>query len=148
MMTRRATPADLDAIMALETSVFTTDAWSSDAMRSELSNTHGHYLVVEDAAGVVVAYAGLLAPRGSGQADIQTIAVVESERRSGIGRALMTSLVDEARAREAEHLFLEVRADNPAAQTLYRDLGFEQIALRPGYYQPGNVDALVMRMTL
>jgi ribosomal-protein-alanine acetyltransferase len=148
MMTRRATPADLDAIMALETSVFTTDAWSADAMRSELSNTHGLYLVVEDAAGAVVAYAGLLAPRGSGQADIQTIAVVESARRSGIGRALMTSLVDEARAREAEHLFLEVRADNPAAQTLYRDLGFEQIAVRPGYYQPGNVDALVMRMTL
>ena len=38
--------------------------------------------------------------------------------------------------------------DNPGAQALYLSLGFEQIAERPGYYQPDNVDALVMRLRI
>ena len=50
--------------------------------------------------------------------------------------------------RGAARLFLDVRADNPGAQTLYEALGFEPIAVRPGYYQPDNVDAVVMRHTL
>ena len=42
-------------------------------------------------------------------------------------------------------LFLEVRADNPIAQALYDSLGFEQIGVRPRYYQHG-VDAVLMRL--
>ena len=49
---------------------------------------------------------------------------------------LVQSLLAEARRRGASEVFLEVRADNPGAQQLYRTLGFEQIAVRPRYYQP------------
>ena len=42
-------------------------------------------------------------------------------------------------------MLLEVRADNPAAQALYAQHGFEAIAVRPRYYQPDDVDAVVMR---
>jgi [ribosomal protein S18]-alanine N-acetyltransferase len=38
-----------------------------------------------------------------------------------------------------------VRADNPRAQELYQRFGFMRVGLRKGYYQPANVDALVMR---
>lgn len=41
---------------------------------------------------------------------------------------------------------LECRVDNVRAQKLYERFGFEPIGFRRGYYQPGNVDALVMRM--
>ena len=41
---------------------------------------------------------------------------------------------------------LEVRADNAAAIRLYRRHGFERLAVRRGYYQPGDVDAWVMRL--
>lgn len=44
-------------------------------------------------------------------------------------------------------MLLEVRVDNARAQRLYQRFGFEPIGLRRGYYQPGNVDALVMRLT-
>jgi ribosomal-protein-alanine acetyltransferase len=149
---RRATLGDLDAIMRLETSTFTSDAWSRGNMRAELGSRHGYYLVVDgerqhpDAA--IAGYAGLLAPAGSGQADIQTIAVAPDARRHGLGRALVVALLDEARAREATEVFLEVRADNPNAQALYSSLGFEQIAVRPRYYQPDGVDAHIMRLAL
>jgi [ribosomal protein S18]-alanine N-acetyltransferase len=136
---------DLDGVMAIETAAFRNDAWSVDAMRSDLGSNHTHYLVVED-AGHIVAYAGLLAPPGASQADIQTIAVAESARRQGWGRVLMTALIAEAKNRGAREVFLDVRADNPNAQALYESLGFEEIGIRQGYYQPDNVDATVMRL--
>ena len=152
---RRATPDDLDAIMALETSTFTSDAWSRGTMRDELASPHGYYLVAEGDSGggrapqhPLAGYAGLLAPLGSGQADIQTIAVAPEARRHGLGRALIVALLGEARARQATEVFLEVRADNPNARALYDSLGFEQIAVRPQYYQPDGVDAQIMRVEL
>ena len=41
-----------------------------------------------------------------------------------------------------------MRADNLGAQALYDDLGFEEIAVRTGYYQPDNVDAIVMKLSI
>lgn len=150
---RVATLDDLDAIMAIETSTFERDAWSIESMRSEIANPAARYLVAETAEATepatgVVAYAGVLAPRRSGQADIQTIAVIPAARRSGLGRTLMTALIAEAQTRGAREVFLEVRADNPGAQSLYESLGFEPIAVRAGYYQPDDVDAIVMRLTM
>jgi ribosomal protein S18 acetylase RimI-like enzyme len=60
----------------------------------------------------------------------------------------MRALLDEARRREATEVFLEVRADNPGAQNLYTSLGFAEIAVRPAYYQPDGVDAVIMRLEL
>ena len=141
---RRANADDLDAIMTIETTVFENDAWSAENMAAELASPHTYYLVASRAG--VEAYAGLFAPRGSEQADIQTIAVGESARRQGLGRVLMQTLIGEARERGAREMFLDVRADNPGAQALYDSLGFEPIAVRAGYYQPDNVDAVVMRL--
>jgi ribosomal-protein-alanine N-acetyltransferase len=147
---RRAGLDDLDAIMHIETSVFTTDAWTPDAMRADLTSEHCYYLVAlpaDDApgSGAIAGYAGLLAPRGAKEGDIQTIAVAPEARRAGLGRVLMTALLNEARRRGAHEVFLEVRADNPHAEALYASLGFERIGVRPGYYQPDNIDAIVMR---
>ena len=146
---RRATPDDLDAIMAIEDAVFTPDAWSRDSMRNELGLRDGYYLVAFPVGepGQIDAYAGLFAPHRAPSADIQTIAVAESARRGGLGRVLMTQLTAEARSRGAVEVFLEVRADNDSAQNLYRSLGFEQLAVRKGYYK-GGVDAIVMRLAL
>jgi [ribosomal protein S18]-alanine N-acetyltransferase len=144
---REAGVPDLEPIMAIESVVFANDAWSPEAMRSELGSGHTYYLVVES-AGEIVGYSGLLAPQRSTQADIQTIAVAAKARRNGVGRALMAAMIAEARERGARELFLEVRADNPNAQALYEQLDFEQIAVRVGYYQPDNVDANVMKLVV
>ena len=147
---RVATLDDLDAIMRLETATFENDAWSEASMRAEIANPSARYFVAEpvEPPREVVAYGGVLAPRRSGQADIQTIAVAPAARRAGLGRTLMNALITEARARGAGEIFLEVRADNPGAQNLYESLGFEALAVRAGYYQPDNVDAIVMRLTV
>jgi ribosomal-protein-alanine acetyltransferase len=147
---RRAGADDVPAIMELERSVFVNDAWSERSMLSEVTGEHGYYLVAfePETPDRIDGYAGLLAPRGGGEGDIQTIAVAPHARRRGLGRTLMLALIAETRRRGARELFLEVRADNPGAQALYRELGFEEIGLRPRYYQPDGVDAIVMRLAV
>lgn len=145
---RRATTDDVDAIMTIETATFPEDAWSRATMAAEVASPHGYYLVALAADGAVDGYAGLLAPAGAEQADIQTIAVVERARRRGLGRTLLRELLAEARRRGAREVLLEVRADNPGAHALYLAHGFERIATRPRYYQPAGVDAVIMRRAL
>ena len=148
---RPATTDDVPAIMAIETPVFGGEAWSEEAMARDVGDKNCVYLVAEahtDALGgepTVIGYAGLLAPRGSGDGDIQTIAVLPGFRSIGLGRMLMQALLQEAEVRNAHRVFLEVRADNPHAISLYGSLGFDQIAVRPGYYQPEGVDAVIMK---
>lgn len=147
---RRATAADVPAIMTIETAMFLNDAWSTDAMARDVSDPNCYYLVAfsPDAPQQIDAYAGLLAPRGASEADIQTIAVSEPAQGKGLGRVLMLRLIDEARARGAREVFLEVRADNPGARHLYESLGFVELGVRPGYYKPDNIDAVVMRLAI
>ena len=147
---RRATAADVDKIMALETSIFENDAWSTEMMARDVADPGCYYLVAfpPDSPEHIVAYAGLQAAPRSPESDIQTIAVAEEARGQGLGRVLMLTLINEARKRGARETFLEVRADNPGAQHLYRSLGFEDLGVRRGYYQPDNVDAIVMRLPI
>jgi ribosomal-protein-alanine acetyltransferase len=147
MATRTATVADLDGIMALEHASFPTDAWSPAMMREELGSPHGWYVVAEE-AGRVLGYAGLRAVRGARDADIQTITISEAARGRGRGRALLTALLDEAARRGVHDVFLEVRADNSVAQKLYLSEGFAEVGRRPRYYQPDDVDAIVMQLNL
>lgn len=144
---REATHADVDTLMLMELELFGTDAWSRDNFESEIDAPWTHYLVAVD-EGSLVAYGGVSVPSRDAPADIQTIAVRPSHRRQGVARDLLLRLLDEARRRGATECLLEVRADNPGAQALYKQLGFERIAIRPRYYQPDDVDAWVMRAAL
>lgn len=140
---------DLGPVTALEHDLFPEDSWSRGMFWSELADT-GHpaatrrYVVAEDAEGRIVGYAGLAAVAGTG--DVQTIAAARDHWGTGLGSRLLTELLRAATAAECHEVMLEVRVDNPRAQRLYRRFGFEPIGYRKGYYQPGNVDALVMRL--
>ena len=141
---RQATVLDLPEIMKLETASFANDAWPEETFKSELAAKHTYYiLALED--NLVVGYAGLSKLPGSDQADIQTIAVREDKRGLGIGKKLMDTLTLQATELGANEIFLEVRADNSAAQKLYKLFGFKQIGTRKKYYQPDGVDAFIMK---
>ena len=147
---RRATVDDLDGLVRLENEIFHSDAWPRELWRSELESVHTWYVVVvpTDAPAEVLGYAGLLALPRAHDGDVQTIGLSAELRGHGLGRELMRQLHDEARRRGVREMFLDVRVDNPVAQGLYRSFGYEQIGVRKGYYQPDNVDALVMRLAL
>jgi ribosomal-protein-alanine N-acetyltransferase len=138
-------PADIPAVHALERRLFPVDAWPLQMFRDELAQTDTRRYLVAEVHGGIVGYAGLMCIEPI--SDVQTIAVVPEQEGKGIGSALLTELIAESRRRHAQDVLLEVRADNPRAQQLYRRFGFEQIHVRPRYYRDG-VDALIMRLQL
>lgn len=142
---RTAGAVDLDAIMAIEQASFGASAWERGTMQQEIASDWGRYVIAvdEDDDGRTVGYAGLRAVGVEG--DVQTIAVAAGARGRGIGRALLAELLAEAARRGVRELFLEVRADNPVARGLYESVGFREIGVRPRYYQPEDVDAVVMK---
>ena len=139
---------DIEPVLALERELFPEDAWTPGMFWSELAHARGpyatrHYTVAEAPDGTVAGYAGLAAVDGT--ADVQTIAAAPAHQGTGLGARLLTDLLEAATAFECGEVFLEVRVDNLRAQRLYERFDFEPVGLRRGYYQPGNVDALVMR---
>jgi [ribosomal protein S18]-alanine N-acetyltransferase len=142
---RNMTPDDVTAVEVLERRLFPVDAWPMQMFFDELAQIDTRRYVVAEADGKIVAYAGLMCIEPI--ADVQTIAVVPEFEGRGIGSAILTELIEEARRRGAVEVLLEVRADNPRAQALYVRFGFEQIHVRRRYYRDGT-DALIMRLTL
>lgn len=143
MSVRRATPADLDALMSMERTIFPDDAWSPEQMAEALASPYAHYVVVER-NGEIIGYAGAFHLPGDEVADVHTIAVSASARGHGVGSELFDELMSWCVSEGARRILLEVRSDNLPAHNLYQSRGFQTIAIREGYYQPANVDALVM----
>ncbi|AKL70190.1 ribosomal protein S18-alanine N-acetyltransferase [Streptomyces goshikiensis] len=141
---------DIEPVLELEHELFPEDAWSAGMFWSELAHARGpgatrRYVVAETPDGRLVGYAGLSAAGDLG--DVQTIAAARDQWGTGLGARLLTDLLRAATAFECAEVLLEVRVDNTRAQKLYERFGFEPIGFRRGYYQPGNVDALVMRLS-
>ena len=134
--------SDVDAVVALERECF-TDAWSENMIREELDNEFC-YMYVAEINGNVVGYAGVQMILDEGY--ITNVAVTESKRRCGIGRALVGRLVEAAKERELAFLTLEVRRSNASAITLYESFGFKLEGVRAGYYKNPIEDALLMTL--
>jgi ribosomal-protein-alanine N-acetyltransferase len=113
------------------------DAWTTKAL-SDLFAT-GAFAFHSDDGFVLARVAG-------GEAEILTLAVAPVARGRGMGRALLTAAIAQARAMDAQTMFLEVGTDNPAALALYAGLGFIKVGDRKAYYN--GRDALVLRLPL
>ncbi|MFC7491367.1 MULTISPECIES: ribosomal protein S18-alanine N-acetyltransferase [unclassified Knoellia] len=137
---------DIPDLVALETEAFPDDAWSEASWWGELAGRPRRDYVVVHREGELAAYAGL--DHGGQVADLMTITVAPAHRGSGLGAALLDELEARGAAAGAEALMLEVRADNASARALYDRRGYAVLTVRRGYYQPGDVDALVMRKML
>jgi [ribosomal protein S18]-alanine N-acetyltransferase len=85
----------------------------------------------------------LVAQCGSPDWELENIAVLPGFRCQGIGSALLSALLEEARIRRAERILLEVRVSNLSAIRLYTQADFQRLARRSGYYQNPPEDALI-----
>jgi ribosomal-protein-alanine N-acetyltransferase len=136
---------DLAEILPIEEELFGVERWTPGMFRTELDAGH-YYLVARDDDGVLLGYGGLAIYPPEGW--VNNLAVRRDAQRRGVGAALLEALLAEAKRREVRMVLLEVAATNEPAQQLYRRYGFEVVAVRRGYYQPSNTDALVMKREL
>ena len=135
------TLGDLPAVLRIEGQSFST-SWPANAFANEIrDNKLAHYYVgrVDDR---IVAYGGIWVILEDSH--ITTIAVDPAYRGRRFGEVMLLKLLDEAIARGASWITLEVRESNEVAQKLYRKYGFTTVSTRRGYYSDNGENALVM----
>jgi ribosomal-protein-alanine N-acetyltransferase len=135
------TASDITDVLRIERASFST-TWPSDAFFNELTtNKLAHYFVGR-IDGKTVAYGGIWVIFEDSH--VTTIAVDPAFRGKKYGEVMLLKLIDEAIARGAAWMTLEVRESNVSAQQLYRKYGFTTVTTRKGYYSDNNENALVM----
>ncbi len=115
--------------------------WSKSLIEQDMDNPNCFYAVgIEE--NQVVGYAGITVI--AGEANITNVATHPDNRRRGIGKKLLSHLIDICMENNFLLITLEVRRSNIAAIALYESLGFKIEGERKKYYSDNGEDALIM----
>lgn len=87
---------------------------------------------------------GFVCVRGAAdQYEITNVAVLPGYTRQGIGRALLSQVLDQLKQQGAAQVTLEVSTANQPARALYERCAFTTWGVRPKFYADGS-DALLL----
>jgi ribosomal-protein-alanine N-acetyltransferase len=142
---RAMTPADLSGVGAVEQATYQFP-WSAGIFRDCL--LAGYPSLVMVSGEMVIGY-GIMSV-AAGEAHILNICLHTQYHRRGLGRRMLRALLRQATASEVDRVYLEVRPSNVGGIALYASEGFEEIGIRPRYYQAeqGREDAVILALTL
>jgi len=131
---------DVDAVIQVEHSAY-THPWSEGVLRDCLRV--GYSCWVCELGDVVVGHTVMSV--AIGEAHLLNICIGPAWQGRGLGRRLLGRMLRIARERDADTMFLEVRASNACARALYESEGFGEIGRRRDYYPAigGREDAIV-----
>ncbi len=112
-------------------------------MRQSLEGKGTFAIVSETDSGEIAGF--VAAARTSlGKGHIVTIDVLPQFRRQGLGTQLMRSVEAQLFRIGALTMELETARENGAAQSLFKNLGYERLTIIENYY-PGGGSAWIMR---
>jgi len=133
--------ADLPVVMDIEQRAYEF-CWTEGIFRDCLAVGYRCHVVLLD--GLIAGYGVMSA--AAGEAHILNLCIDPNLRRRGLGRALLTYLLEDADNAGAQTMLLEVRESNAAGIALYEQLGFKRIGMRKGYYpaKGGREDAILL----
>ena len=135
---------DCEQVAVIEAASFSMP-WSLRAFTDTVEKQNFRYFVAEE-AGEILGYCGFLYVLD--EAEIPNVCVKESARKRGVGRQMMTVLMEEAKKLGMAVLYLEVRESNQPARGLYKSLGFEENGIRKNFYEQPVEKAVLMSKTL
>lgn len=127
MIIRKGVESDQQAVHAINCRCF-VESWSQSGIAGAFSGGFDLYVVVQ--GDVLCAY--ILSCDILDEVHIMQVAVDDQWRRQGLAVELSQTLLAEKSSMQV--VYLEVRASNIAAQTLYQGLGFTVCGQRKGYY--------------
>jgi ribosomal protein S18 acetylase RimI-like enzyme len=131
---------DIDALLALENAVFTTDILSRRSFRHFLTAPKSSLIVAEE-SGKLAGYALVLYPPRSKLARLYSIAVAPHIASRGIGPLLLAEAEAAAARRKRRAMRLEVHEHNTRAIGRYEKSGYRLFGRHRRYYDDG-ADAL------
>ena len=118
--------------------------WKPSILESELKSENSKYIVAKE-NGKIVGFAGLwFSPV---DAEITNIVTKKTERKRGIGKALLDRLIEMAREAKRDNISLEVNENNVPAGSLYEKAGFEIAGIRKKYYN-GKYNEIILKKYL
>jgi len=84
------------------------------------------------------------------EAHLLNLSIAKAYQKQGLGRLLLEHMITIAKKHHAANMFLEVRPSNISAIALYENIGFNEMAIRRGYYPAhnGREDAVLMGLAL
>ena len=144
MQIRPMTKEDCEQVAAIEAASFSVP-WSLNAFTETVEKENFRYFVAEE-EGEILGYCGFLFVLD--EAEIPNVCVKSSARKRGVGRQMMSVLMDEAKKLGMAVLYLEVRESNIPARSLYLSLGFEENGIRKNFYEHPVEHAVLMSKTL
>lgn len=131
---RRARPADLNALVALERACFgpADGAFNRRQLRALLHNPNAHWLIAADGRAMAC---WLRCANGRARwARLYSLAVHPAARGQGWGGRLLAAGRRWLRTQRLAVCYAEVKADNRAALGLYARHGFQVGRELPNYY--------------
>ena len=137
---------DLDAVTAAEAEA-SSFPWNRALFADSLHAGYSSWVLRCD--GQLIGHAVLLAVLD--ESHLLAISIRPAWQGQGLGSQLLEYVTERAQFAGATQMFLEVRASNRVAQTMYSRHGFAEIGKRRGYYPDADglrEDALVMRREL
>ena len=145
MRLRRMTTDDLPSVLAIEEQNYGFP-WSEGIFKDCFRAGYNCWVCEE--MGRILGYS--IVSIAVGEAHILNISVDPSEQGQGIGRKMLENLIEVARSKRAENMFLEVRPSNTGALALYQKMGFNEIGVRKDYYpaENGREDALMLALQI
>ncbi len=137
--------SDLDEVFAVELRAYPFP-WTRKIFHDCLMASYPAWVFEQN--GRIVGY-GLVSVAAD-EGHVLNVCTAPEAQGQGLGRRMLRTLIQSARARGAQRLFLEVRPSNRTAIALYHDEGFNEIGRRPRYYpaREGREDAIVMAIEL
>ena len=130
----------LDDVSKLEKLCFSVP-WTEGQLLSEIESEYGCIFIKYDGEDPVCYCIWHMA---GDQAELYRIGTDPDKRGKGYADILIKAGLDWAKIRSAESVFLEVRAGNNPAISLYQKHGFENIGIRKKYYTNPTEDAVIM----
>ncbi len=124
----------LKQMAQIEREAFSTP-WTETMFIPEIEDENAHYLV-GTRQDEVVCYGGYHLIFD--EAHITNIAVKSTERGKGLGKFLLSALIEDAKKAGANSMTLEVKHSNEVAIKMYESFGFTVEGIRKRYYN--NVD--------
>lgn len=144
MQIRPMTIQDCEQVAQIEAASFSVP-WSLRAFTETVEKDNFRYFVAEE-SGEILGYCGFLFVLD--EAEIPNVCVKASARCRGIGKQMMTVLIEEAKKLGMAMLYLEVRESNAPARALYQSLGFEENGIRKNFYEHPVEHAVLMSKAL
>lgn len=136
---------DLDAIMAIEPYIYPYP-WTRGNFSDSLNSGYSAWVLLRN--HVIIGYA--LVMMVLDEAHLLNLSIAKDQQKQGLGRVLLEHMIDIAKNNQAANMFLEVRPSNISAIALYENMGFNEMAIRRGYYpaKNGREDAILMGLAL